>query len=68
VDRSSHGTLVEDIKETLKDFSGFSVKHVRRSANGVAHLLAKLGCENKLCKVWVNPPDSVVSTLALECA
>jgi ribonuclease HI len=68
VDRSSHGPLVEDIKETLKDFSGFSVRHVRRSANGVVHLLAKLGCKNKLCKVWVNPPDSVVSTLALECA
>jgi ribonuclease HI len=68
VNRSSHGPLVEEIKEMMKDFAGLSVRHVRRTANGVAHLLAKFGCENKLCKVWVNPPDLVVSTLALECA
>jgi ribonuclease HI len=68
VNRSSHGPLVEEIKEMMKDFAGLSVRHVRRTANGVAHLLAKFGCENKLCKVLVNPPDLVVSTLALECA
>jgi hypothetical protein len=25
---------------------------VRRSANEAAHLLAKLGCDNKVCNVW----------------
>jgi ribonuclease HI len=68
MNRSTHGPLVEDIKKMLEGFTDYSVRHARRSANGTAHLLAKLGCENKLCKVWVNPPDLVVSTLALECA
>jgi hypothetical protein len=48
--------------------SSDSIRHVRRSGNGDAHLLAKYGCENKMCKVLVNPPDLIVSTLAAECA
>jgi hypothetical protein len=65
---STHGPLVKDIKKMLEGFADYSVRHARRSANGTAHLLANLSCKNKLCKVWVNPPDLVVSTLALECA
>jgi hypothetical protein len=49
--KSVHGPLVEEIKSLLKDFTDHSVRHVRRSGNGVAHLLAKLGCENKSCNV-----------------
>jgi ribonuclease HI len=67
-DRSVHGPLVEDIKSLLRSFEDYSVRHVRRSGNGVAHLLAKYGCENKISRVWVNPPDWIVSTLAVECA
>jgi hypothetical protein len=67
-DRSVHGPLVEDIKSLLRSFEDHSIRHVRRSGNGAAHLLAKYGCKNKMCKVWVNPPDLIVSTLAAECA
>jgi hypothetical protein len=46
-----------------------SVRHVHRSGNKVAHLLAKVGCENKVCNAWVGtPPDLVVRILASECA
>jgi ribonuclease HI len=65
--RSIHGPLVEEIKSLLKDFADHSVRHVRRSGNGAAHLLAKLGCENKNCNVWNSPPDLIVSVLASEC-
>jgi hypothetical protein len=51
-DRSFHSSLVEEIKFLLRSFSDSSVRSVRRSANGAAHLLAKLGCENKSCKEW----------------
>jgi ribonuclease HI len=68
-DRSLHGPLVEEIKSLLQSFVDHSVRHVRRSGNKVAHLLAKVGCKNKVCNVWVgSPPDLVVSILASECA
>ena len=49
-DRSTHGPLVEEIKELLQGFADYSVRHTRRSCNGVAHLLAKEDCGNKLSR------------------
>jgi hypothetical protein len=46
VDRSVHGTLVEDIKVLLHDFDEVKMQYARRSANGVAHRLAHEGCKN----------------------
>jgi hypothetical protein len=67
IDRSSHEPLVEEIKLLLSGFTDHYVKHVRRTCNGVAHSLAKVGCVNKLCEVWLDhPPDQIVSTLASE--
>jgi ribonuclease HI len=51
-DRSSYGALIEEIKFLLSGFEDASVRAVRRSANEAAHLLAKLGCENKVCNEW----------------
>jgi ribonuclease HI len=51
-DRSLHGPLMEDLKLLLRSFNDHSVRSVRRSANVTAHILAKEGCENKLCNVW----------------
>jgi ribonuclease HI len=69
MDRSVHGPLVEEVKFLLKGFVEHLVRHARRSCNGVAHLLAKQGCENNLCNSWlVSPPDFVVELLASECA
>jgi ribonuclease HI len=66
-DRSAHGPLVEEIKELLWSFMDHSVSHVRRSCNGVAHVLAKESCTNKFCNVWTKvPPMYVVNLLASE--
>lgn len=52
VDRSVHGQLVESIKMKLQGIDDLVVRWVRRSANRVAHRLAKEGCDNELCKTW----------------
>ena len=66
-DRSAHGMLVEEIKLLLNGFEEILVRTVRRSANGVAHSLAKEGCENKSCMVWTgNLPDCIVNLLELD--
>jgi ribonuclease HI len=69
-DRSVHGPLFEDIKDFLQGFAEFSVRHVRRSGNEIAHLLAKDGCDNKRCMSWFSepPPSYIVDGLALDCA
>jgi hypothetical protein len=36
-----YGHIVGDIHEVLKTFRSWDVKHVKRSANEAAHLLAK---------------------------
>jgi ribonuclease HI len=67
IDRSSssYGPLVEEIKLLLSGFADHYVRHVRCICNGVAHSLAKVGCVNKLCEVWLDhPPDQIVSALA----
>lgn len=48
----------------LREFDDFSVKHMRRSANGVPHCFAKGGCKNKICNTWLGvPPVWVVNLL-----
>jgi ribonuclease HI len=65
-DRSLHGQLVEEIKVLLSAFEDKVIKAVRRSANGVAHEFAKIGCVNKCNRCWLEVPplgisDSIVS-------
>jgi ribonuclease HI len=65
LDRSVQGPLVEDIKALLGSFNEFLVSFVRRTGNRVAHVFAKLGCDNKCCNTWVDfPPGCVVDPLA----
>jgi ribonuclease HI len=67
LDRSLHGPLVQEIKVLLSSFSDTEVQHVRRSANGVAHCLAKFGCENNICNTWVGvPPMYCMNLLAYD--
>ena len=66
-DRSAYSMLVEEIKLLLGGFDDSSVRAVRRSANGAAHILAKEGCENKSCNVWKgNFPDCIVNSMELD--
>ena len=67
MDRSVHGPLVEEIKSLLKGFDVFSVNHVRRTCNVVAHRLAKEGCENNVCNTWLGcPPGWLMDLVALD--
>jgi ribonuclease HI len=67
LDRSVHGPLVEEIKTLLGEFEDVVICHVRRSGNGVAHLLAKEGCKNKCNSSWSGTfPDCVLNLLARE--
>jgi ribonuclease HI len=63
MDRSVHGPLVEEIKALLGDFEDFSISHVRRSSNVVAHVLAREGCLNKCNSAWFDAEPDFVSDL-----
>jgi hypothetical protein len=63
-DRSLYGSLIEDIKHLLQGFGDMVVRSIRREANGVAHIMAKEGCEGRINRVWrAVPPASVADTL-----
>jgi hypothetical protein len=59
-DRPFHGPLVVEMKNLLRGFGDSLVHAVRRSANEVAHVLAKLGCENKICNSWFGVAPAAV--------
>jgi ribonuclease HI len=63
-DRWALGPLVKEIKSMLRSVDNHVVKWARRSANGVAHKLAKVGCGSELCNNWMfNPPDCIADFL-----
>ncbi|CAH9124076.1 unnamed protein product [Cuscuta epithymum] len=57
--------LVDDIRQMLALEANFSVKHVSRSANRVAHALAGVAVSLSDCREFFNsPPECIVSHLA----
>ncbi|XP_071674252.1 uncharacterized protein [Lolium perenne] len=65
MDRSVQSFVIEELKQELKALDGHVVKWVRRSANSVAHILAKKSCDLELCKTWfLFSPDCIVDELA----
>jgi hypothetical protein len=63
-DRSVHGILIEQIKCELRTGREFVVKWARRSANEVAHRLAKEGCELNSARIWLDvSPDCIKNAL-----
>jgi ribonuclease HI len=63
-DRSVHGILIEPIKRELRNGRDFVVRWARRSANEVAHRLAKEGCELSSARVWLDvSPDCIKNAL-----
>jgi hypothetical protein len=63
-DRSVHGILIEQIKRELRNGRDVVVKWARRSANEVAHRLAKEGCELSSDRVWLDvSPDCIKNAL-----
>jgi hypothetical protein len=49
---STYGHLIADIRTTLFEFTSFTVRHVRRSANQAANKLAKFAVNQSLDCVW----------------
>lgn len=64
-DFSVYGQLVQDVKGLLSSFLESRVAWVRRSANKVAHVLAREGCTKSLYKTWLHvSPECVSSEIA----
>jgi ribonuclease HI len=60
VDRSSQGLLIEKLKRALREVNGHVIKWARRTANTVAHKLAKEGCGMGCSKTWFLFPPSCI--------
>jgi hypothetical protein len=58
-DRSIYGLLIEDIKNLLQGFDDTVVQSIRREANGVAHIMAKEGCDGRINRIWRAVPPSI---------
>lgn len=63
-DLSASGHCVQEIKTMLQEFEEVKVSWVRRSANGAADKLAKIGLSEELSKVWfLVPPDCILELI-----
>jgi hypothetical protein len=65
LDRSMHGPLIEKLKREIRSIGDHVVKWVRRSANAVAHTLAKEGSGLEYSRTWfIVFPDCIKGMLA----
>ncbi|GMN33307.1 hypothetical protein TIFTF001_044780 [Ficus carica] len=58
---SMEGPILEDVKQLLAQLRGTGIHHVCRSANLVAHLLARFGFNFNCTNVWISETPTVVS-------
>ncbi|GMN53173.1 hypothetical protein TIFTF001_022317 [Ficus carica] len=58
---SMEGPILEDVKQLLVQLRGTGIHHVCRSANLVAHLLARFGFNSNCTNVWISETPTVVS-------
>ena len=58
---STEGPILEDVKQLFAQLRSTGIHHIRRSANHVAHLLARFGFNSKCTNVWISETPSVVS-------
>lgn len=57
------GSLVQHCKSIISKRSGFSVVHVRKQANRVAHQMAKIPYEPNSFVIMSSPPLNLLETL-----
>jgi hypothetical protein len=62
LDRSSTGAIVHDIKLRATKFASCTFKHVYRSCNEAAHVLAKTA-EHDQGSCWFNEPPDVIRAI-----
>jgi hypothetical protein len=65
-DRSPVGSVVQDIKVLVAGFSSVTFKHVKRSLNEAAHILARSCDLATLCFISDFAPDSIRETLCID--
>ncbi|GMJ09472.1 hypothetical protein HRI_004616400 [Hibiscus trionum] len=66
-DRSIISPIVQEIKELSKKFESIQFRFTYREANGVAHLLAKLGGDMPSPSYWIEEaPVAVMNLTASE--
>ncbi|KAI5344251.1 hypothetical protein L3X38_012128 [Prunus dulcis] len=68
IDRSVIGPVVEDTKSLLTQITGEDFTHIRRTANGVAHHLARFTLHIGDSLYWFEePPDFIYDVLYEDC-
>ncbi|GMN35753.1 hypothetical protein TIFTF001_005489 [Ficus carica] len=55
------GPILENVKQLLAQLWNLGVYHIRRSANHVAHLLARFGFNSNCTNVWICDTPIIVS-------
>jgi hypothetical protein len=61
-----YGQIIEDIKLSLGSLRCWTIRHVKREANLVAHGLAKNATRNFDIQVWLEEPPSCILDVILE--
>jgi ribonuclease HI len=65
---ASFGHLVDDMRLVLQSMTEWKAAHVRREANGAAHILAKLATRNVIDQIWMySTPDCICDIVLQEC-
>ena len=62
------GNILEACQGMLEHRSDLIVHHVKRHANGVAHVLAKMPCLIDCHNIFVSPPHCVLESLSVDCS
>ena len=62
-DRYEYGSIIREHSSILSNEDGYSVHFVRRQANEIAHVLAKLSSSLASPMVWYEPPYDVIPRL-----
>lgn len=58
------GQMIEEVKALARTREDFKITWVRRTANGAAHLLAKLGVSSRVSvSLDLVPPDCILGTI-----
>jgi hypothetical protein len=66
-DCSRRGHMIADIREGLREFQCWEIKYVRRTANNIAHVLARAAVQQGVEGIWTEiPPDCIVELLVAE--
>ncbi|XP_059461784.1 uncharacterized protein LOC132190750 [Corylus avellana] len=66
-DWSRIGHLVDDIRMEIQTFTSWKVAYVRREANHVAHMLARMATTQIMDRLWTFvPPDCIAETIVSE--